>query len=94
MQRDAFEADRRLGDVEEIEIDPPARDGLAAVTVPTLVLTGAHDMDTIHAAADRVRRGVAGATLTEWSDTAHLPSMERPQDFSVLLEHWVTRLSR
>lgn len=89
MQRSAFEASERLGDVEERELEPPAPERLAEITAPTLVLTGALDMDTIHDAAERVRRTVASARLVEWVDTAHLPSLERPHDFSELLHEWV-----
>jgi len=33
--------------------------------------------------------GIAGARLVNWLDTAHLPSMERPDDFLALLADWL-----
>jgi pimeloyl-ACP methyl ester carboxylesterase len=32
-----------------------------------------------------VTDGIAGARHVDWPDTAHLPSMERPDDFHALL---------
>ena len=93
MQRLAFETSDGLGDVEERELEPPAAERLGEITRPTLLLTGALDMDTIHDASERVLGAVASATLVEWPDTAHLPSLERPHDFADLLRGWVARTS-
>ena len=89
MQRRAFEITARWHDIEESELDPPARDRLAEIRVPTLVLMGALDLDAIHRAARKVTNGIAGARLVHWPDTAHLPSMERPNDFLALLRDWL-----
>ena len=89
MQRRAFELTADWDDVEEHELDPPALDRLAEVTAPTLVLTGALDLDAIADAARRVTEGIAGARRVDWPDVAHLPSMERPDDFLVLLRGWL-----
>jgi len=35
------------------------------------------------------REGIPGARRVDWPDTAHLPSMERPADFLVLLRDWL-----
>jgi len=89
MQRLAFELTADWDDVEEKELDPPALDRLAEIRVPTLVLVGAHDLDAIQQTAERVAQGVPGARRVDWPDTAHLPSMERPADFLVLLRGWL-----
>jgi pimeloyl-ACP methyl ester carboxylesterase len=89
MQRRAFELTAGWDDVEEDELDPPALDRLAEIRVPTLVLVGGQDLDAIEQAAARVTQGIPGARRVDWPDTAHLPSMERPQDFMVLLRDWV-----
>ncbi|MGH3715025.1 MAG: alpha/beta fold hydrolase [Micromonosporaceae bacterium] len=89
MQRRAFALTSGWTGVEEREIDPPALDRLADVRAPTLVLVGALDLDAIRDAARRVAGGVAGARLLEWPDTAHLPSLERPDDFLALLRDWL-----
>lgn len=89
MQRRAFEVTAGWDDVEEKELDPTALDRLAEVRVPTLVLMGALDLQAVHDAARRVTNGIAGARLVEWPNTAHLPSMERPDDFLALLRDWL-----
>jgi pimeloyl-ACP methyl ester carboxylesterase len=81
MQRRAFEVTAGWDDIERRELDPAALDRLAEIRVPTLVLLGSLDLE----AAD----GIAGASLVNWPDTAHLPSMERPDDFLALLRGWL-----
>lgn len=94
MQRRAFEVTAGWDDVEEAELDPPALDRLADIRVPTLALVGALDLDAIHDTARRVTDGIRGARLVRWPDTAHLPSMERPDDFLALLHGWLTPQGR
>jgi pimeloyl-ACP methyl ester carboxylesterase len=36
-----------------------------------------------------VVEGIPNARRVDWPDTAHLPSMERPDDFLVLLDDWL-----
>lgn len=89
MQRRAFEVTEDWDDVEEAELDPPALERLGEVDAPTLVLTGGADLDAIGHAADAVVAGVRGARLTQWPGTAHLPSLERPEEFGSLLLAWL-----
>jgi 3-oxoadipate enol-lactonase len=90
MQRRAFEISIGWDDVEEKEMDPPAVEQLAEIRVPTLVLVGALDLDAIIDTAQRVTDGIPNARCIVWPDTAHLPSMERPDDFMNLLRDWLT----
>jgi pimeloyl-ACP methyl ester carboxylesterase len=90
MQRRAFEVTAGWDDIEERELDPAALDRLGEIRVPTLVLVGSLDLETVQEAARRVADGIPGARLVRWPDTAHLPSMERPDDFLVLLRDWLT----
>jgi 3-oxoadipate enol-lactonase len=90
MQRRAFEVSADWDDIEERELDPPPLDRLTEIRVPTLVLVGSLDLEAIHAAARQVVDGIAGARLITWPHTAHLPSMERPDDFLALLRDWLT----
>ncbi|WP_129662729.1 alpha/beta fold hydrolase [Phytoactinopolyspora endophytica] len=89
MQRQAFEVTAEWDDVDEIELDPPALDRLTEIRVRTLVLVGALDLDAIHDAARRVAAGIDGAHHVAWPGVAHLPSMERPDDFLALLRGWL-----
>lgn len=94
MQRRAFEVTAGWDDVEETELDPAALDRLAEIRVPTLVLVGALDLGAVHDAARRVVEGIAGARRVDWPGTAHLPSMERPDEFLELLGGWLRRSRR
>lgn len=89
LQRRAFEVTTGWDDVEEWQLDPPALDRLREIRVPTLVLVGAMDLEAIHDAARRVADGIAGARRVDWPGVAHLPSMERPDDFLALLRGWL-----
>ena len=92
MQQRAFEVTAGWDDIEARDLDPAALERLAEIRVPTLVLVGSHDLDAVHEAARRVADEIAGARLVNWSDTAHLPSMERPDDFLALLRDWLTKV--
>jgi pimeloyl-ACP methyl ester carboxylesterase len=92
MQRRAF--DLTIGWPDEVweaedELDPEAPERLAEIGVPTLVVSGALDIDSVRMAADMVAARVPGARLVEWPDVAHLPSMERPDEFAALVLDWV-----
>ena len=89
MQRAVFELGATWPeDVEEAELDPPVTDRLAEIDCPTTVLVGEFDLDTTKAAADILSVRVRGARRVDWSGVAHLPSMERPAEFTgLLLDH-------
>jgi len=93
MQGRAFELTADWDDVDEAELEPPAFERFDEVRAPTLVLSGRLDLDAIREATRRVVAGIAGARHIEWPDTAHLPSMERPDDFLQLLRDWLTPTS-
>jgi pimeloyl-ACP methyl ester carboxylesterase len=88
MQRLAFELTSSWDEVPEVELDPPALERLGELNVPTLVLVGALDLDAILDTAARVTAGLPQARQVEWPDVAHLPSLERPDDFLALLRQW------
>jgi 3-oxoadipate enol-lactonase len=81
MQRQAFRLSKGHDDLQADRLDPPASARLAEVQVPTLVLTGDEDVDDIHAIAERLQREISGAERATISDAAHLPSLERPDEF-------------
>lgn len=89
MQRRAFELTADWDDVEEQELSPPALDRLGDLAVPTLVLVGSEDVDAILATAALVTEQIPGARRVDWPDTAHLPSLERPEEFLALLQDWL-----
>ena len=94
MQRRAFEVDAGWAGLQlsAAEIDPPAVERYAELHQPVLVVVGAHDLDTVLLAADRLAAGVARVRRVDRPGAAHLPSMEEPEDFlRLLLEHVTAR---
>ena len=89
MQRRAFDIASEWGEVDTVELDPPALQRLPQLTAPVLVLLGGHDLDTTRDAADRIATGTTHVRRVDWDDVAHLPAMERPADFVGLLLEWI-----
>lgn len=86
MQRRAFELQLPLWDYAEDELlveRPSVR--LAELAVPTLVVTGEHDVPDFLEIADRLSEGIPGARRESVPGAAHLPSLERPEEFNSLL---------
>jgi 3-oxoadipate enol-lactonase len=74
-------AERRGVAIEPSELSPPAIGRLGEVAAPTLVVSGALDQPSVNAGAAAIAAGVPGAEAVEIADTAHLPNLERPQEF-------------
>lgn len=89
MQRRALELVADWNDVEVKEFSPPSHSRLGEVLVPTLVLVGALDLDAILRTAQRVTDKVSNSRQVEVPGAAHLPSMERAEDFTALLLDWL-----
>ncbi|SHF79381.1 alpha/beta fold hydrolase [Streptoalloteichus hindustanus] len=66
--------DRRFADVD-----------LAAITAPTLVVSGAHDLDYFGAIAGVLAERVPNARHVTLPWAGHLPSVERPEEVSALV---------
>ena len=81
MQRQAFRLSKGHDDLQADRLEPPASARLDDVRVPTLVVTGDEDVEDIHAIADRLAREIPGAERATIPDAAHLPSLERPDEF-------------
>ena len=90
MQRQAFVLTAAWGDVPETELDPPASERLEEIQVRTLVLVGALDIDAIADTGQRLAEAIPDVRHLVWPDTAHLPTMERPDDFTTLLHDWLS----
>jgi 3-oxoadipate enol-lactonase len=60
-------------------------DRLGEISVPTLVLVGGLDVPDIHLLADRLEREIPGARRATIEGAAHVPSMERPDEFDRLV---------
>lgn len=86
MQRHAFEL--QLPVWEEADEELLVEDVASRYTelrVPTLILVGSEDVPDMHAIADRLASGIPGARRAEIQGTAHVPSLERPEEFDRLV---------
>lgn len=66
-----------------------SRPHLAAITVPTLVAVGEHDVLTPLPLAEELHRGIPGAVLRLIAGSGHLPPIERPDETAALLRGWL-----
>jgi 3-oxoadipate enol-lactonase len=64
--------------------EPPAATRLAEVAVPALVVVGRLDQPDFRAISRRLAAEIPGAESAEL-DAAHLPALERPEDFNRLV---------
>jgi 3-oxoadipate enol-lactonase len=86
MQRRALELQAPMWDVVEEELlVPDVGSRYAELRVPTLVLVGSEDVSDIHEIADRLVTGIPGARKVAIAGTAHVPSLERPEEFDRLV---------
>jgi 3-oxoadipate enol-lactonase len=87
MQRRAFDVQLAVaGDVGPDEpLDPPASERLADIECPTLIVVGELDQPDILRVADQLERGILGARKAVISGTAHVPSMEKADEFNRLV---------
>jgi 3-oxoadipate enol-lactonase len=91
MQRTAYELQQGHEDARMKALEPPASKRLGEIGVPTLVVTGDEDFGDIHEIADMLVTGIPGAERATIADAAHLPNLERPDEFDRIvlgfLEH-------
>ncbi|MFF3322238.1 alpha/beta fold hydrolase [Streptomyces sp. NPDC002889] len=64
---------------------PDYREMLARVAVPTLIVVGADDTYTPVAEAESMAKLIPQATLAVIEGAAHMPNLERPEDFNAVL---------
>lgn len=70
---------------EEWEPEPPAADRLHDIRAPTLLIVGDEDQPRIFAAADLLEKEFPNERKVIMHHTAHLPNMERPEEFNRLV---------
>ena len=85
MQRRAFEVQIAADEADpgpeprRVEVDP------GAIAVPTVVVSGAHDLDHFGEVATLLGERIPGAETVELDWAGHLPSLERPDAVLALL---------
>jgi 3-oxoadipate enol-lactonase len=91
MQRDAFETQYPAPpDADEEPLVGGLADRLGEIRVPLLAITGAADVADFQRIADRLTTEVPDARRAIVAGAAHLPSMERPEEFNRLALGFVT----
>jgi pimeloyl-ACP methyl ester carboxylesterase len=70
---------------EEWEPEPPAADRLHNIHAPTLLIVGDEDQPRVFAAADLLEKELPNQRKVVMHGTAHLPNMERPEEFNRLV---------
>ena len=68
-----------------------ANPGLAAISAPTLVIVGEHDALTPPLAAANLAAQIRGSGLIHIAGAGHLSNMERPEEFTELLQRHLRR---
>lgn len=76
----ALQTPEGLGNEQPLE--PAAADRLAELYAPTLVIIGDLDTPRTLAAAGFLATHIVGARKVEMTGVAHLPNMERPEEFN------------
>ncbi len=71
--------------VDDVWPEPPARERLAEVHVPTLVVVGSEDVGDIKAIAEKLADELPDTRLETIGGAGHLPSLERPDELNRLL---------
>lgn len=94
FMRTAYQLNQpNLAHVEEkptpVPLDPPAYDRLVDVAVPALVMVGEHDLSEVLVAYEYQLAALPDADAARFPDTAHLPSVEQPEEFERVLCRWL-----
>jgi 3-oxoadipate enol-lactonase len=71
-----------LEEVEPESLEPPAISRLSEIHVPTLIIVGDQDVQTILQIADILEKGIAGAKKVVIPGTAHHLNMEKPEELN------------
>jgi pimeloyl-ACP methyl ester carboxylesterase len=85
MQRRAFELALAEPDAEERPLVSDVGERLAEIGAPTLVIVGEKDVPDVHAVAERLTHEIPNARVARIPQAAHLPSLERPDEFNELV---------
>src|SRR5262249_5745771 len=75
------------------QLDPPAYGRLSEIAVPTLVIVGDQDVANIQRIADALSSGIPGARKVVMQNTAHVPNMERPDEFNRIVLDFLDTLA-
>ena len=72
----------------------PAAERLGELKLPVLIIVGAHDTPYMHAAADYMLERIPSAQKAVIEAAAHLPNMDRPEEFRSIVEGFLGKQAR
>ena len=87
MNGRGFQTDWSVATRERLE--PPALGRLGEVRSPTLVIVGDEDLPHVAVAAGVLESNIPGARRVVIANAAHLPSLERPEDFNRIVRSFL-----
>ncbi|HEV2028239.1 MAG TPA: alpha/beta fold hydrolase [Candidatus Dormibacteraeota bacterium] len=76
---------------ESQRLEPPAVTRLSEISAPTLYIVGDQDLPHASANAELITSNVAGSRSVVIKDAAHLPSLEKPDEFNRVLLDFLTK---
>lgn len=74
---------------EEVTTRPPAVKRLHEIKIPTLVIVGAEDIPILEEMSDQIVEQVPDARKVVMQDTAHLPSLEHPEQYTQIVAEFL-----
>jgi len=74
------------------ELKPPAYERLTEIHIPTLIILGSEDDSRLFKDADKLERDIAGARRVTISETHHMPTMEKPEEFNIIVLDFLGKL--
>lgn len=97
MRQLAFEMDRRALEHEAKNLGTrlpnstmPAYQRLGRVAIPVLIVVGAQDQPSIHAAAEYMVKHLPNVHMVEIEDAAHLTNMDQPREFQDVVGNFLS----
>ncbi len=85
---EALKLGKRLPNTETL-----AFDRLVNLTIPVLVIVGAHDVPYIQGAADYMAEHIPSVKKVKMEDAAHLPNMDHPEEFQRIVTNFLKSFS-
>ena len=70
-------------------LEPPAYGRLGDIRIPALVMVGEYDLGPTRAHYEHLLEALPDATGFSFPDAAHLPNLERPAEFELVLLDWL-----
>lgn len=84
MQMNIF-SHPEVDSAEEIDLLPPAINRLNEVEAPTMIISGNLDVIEFQEISNFIAKNIKNAKQIKMSETAHLPNMEKPDEFNQIV---------